>query len=507
MKREHFEVLVVAIVGAAVGLFVQNSTPVGVFHDDGQYVILARSIAEHGTYRFDNLPGAPPGLHYPPGYPLFLALIWNIAPGDIGAFRFANGLLLGVAAVAIFACARFAFDVSRRAAAIIAVAVVASAPLVWLNSVLLSETLFIVALCATLAFEAYGREHRAAWHVGAGALAAGVALVRSIGEPLGAIFVVERLFRRKWRDAALAGTAWLAVLGPWKLWLRARADEMPATFAGAYGDYSAWWQAAVSEHGIPFLVETVRQNVSELPVTIAVLQWYDVPIMNWVAPMLVGAVTIVGALRAPRARPALAFTVVYIGIVFIWPFKPDRFLMVLAPMVACAFAVGAAEVRAAAARRGPVYTRAAAVIALLFAVALVRLYDVGLRMQRWQGGLAERGEAGRAAARLVSVLPPNARIATDYDELVHIETGRILMPAHGLTAAEYVHPPSDSLAGERLRELVMSHGVTHIVVADVPTLRAVGWLSTHGIPLHPVASDSAGAVVYVRVPVNPPDSQ
>ncbi|HKS06892.1 MAG TPA: hypothetical protein VJR92_11300 [Gemmatimonadaceae bacterium] len=507
MKREHFEVLIVAIVGAAVGLFVQNTTPVGVFHDDGQYIILARSIAEQGTYRFDNLPGAPPGLHYPPGFPLFLAMMWKLAPGDIGAFRMANGLLLGAAAVAIFACARAVFGLSKRTAAVVAVAVAASAPLVWLNSMLLSETLFIAALCATLAIEAHGRDRGTWWHAGAGAAAAGAALVRSIGDPLGVIFIGERLLRRKWRDAAMLAGGWLAVLAPWKLWLRAHSADMPASFAGAYGDYGAWWISAMREHGTPFLRDVVQENASQLPITLSVLQWGEVPVMRWIVPAIFIAIAIVGAVRAQRARVALTFTGVYLAIVFIWPFAPDRFLMVLAPIVVGAFAVGAGVVANAVVLRGRAYVWTAGVVAVILGAPLLRMYDLGLRAQTWQRGLSERSEAGRAAARLVRVLPPNARIATDYDELVHIETGRMLMPARGLTAAEYVRPPSDSLAGERLRELVVSQGVTHIVVADVPTLRAVGWLSTHGVPMRPIVSDSAGAVVYVRVPVNPPGAQ
>ena len=496
--------VIIAAVGFAAGLRGQNSIPVGVFHDDGQYVILARSIAEHGTYRFDNLPGAPPGVHYPPAYPLVLAAVWKVAPGNIQAFRLVNALLLGAAAAAIFALARTTFGLGERASIAVSVGVAASAPFVWFNSVLISETLFVAALCATFAFEAHGRDRGVGWQAGAGLLAAFTGLIRSLGDPLGALFVLERVVRRKWRDAGVVAAAWLVVLGPWKLWLRAHGDDMPPAFAGAYGDYTAWWRTAVNDHGVSFIFETMRENIRQLPITLRLLGWDDVLLMEWIVPLLVAAVAILGAVHARRARVVSAYFLMYIAAVIIWPFAPDRFFLVMIPIVAASFAVGAAVIRAAVTPRGKVFVAGAAAVALALIVGVVPTYHMAFVGQPWERGFSDRGRAGMAAARLVEQMPPGARIATDYDELVHIVTGRQLAPVRGLTAAEYVLPPSDSLEGTRLRDLIAAHGITHVVAADIPTLRGVAWLRANGLRLVAVAGDSGGAVVYVRPPTPPP---
>ena len=47
---------------------------VGVFHDDGVYALLARSIASGEGFHHSHLAGAPAATHYPPLYPLLLAI-------------------------------------------------------------------------------------------------------------------------------------------------------------------------------------------------------------------------------------------------------------------------------------------------------------------------------------------------------------------------------------------------------------------------------------------------
>ena len=72
--------VLVAAIALAVALVAVPNWPAGVFQDDGIYVILGKSLASGQGYRYLNLPGAPYATHYPPGYPLFLALLWKISP-------------------------------------------------------------------------------------------------------------------------------------------------------------------------------------------------------------------------------------------------------------------------------------------------------------------------------------------------------------------------------------------------------------------------------------------
>src|SRR5260221_3554784 len=94
-------VAVVGVLGLAVGLLVLDHYAVGVFHDDAMYVILARSIATGQGYRYLNLPGTPVASHFPPGYPLLLALLWRVAPAfphHVPLFQAGNALLVAAPA-------------------------------------------------------------------------------------------------------------------------------------------------------------------------------------------------------------------------------------------------------------------------------------------------------------------------------------------------------------------------------------------------------------------------
>ena len=85
--------VLVAAIALAIALVAVPNWPVGVFQDDGIYVILGKALATGEGYRYLNLPGAPYATHYPPGYPLFLALLWKVSPQfpqNVGLFTFAN---------------------------------------------------------------------------------------------------------------------------------------------------------------------------------------------------------------------------------------------------------------------------------------------------------------------------------------------------------------------------------------------------------------------------------
>ena len=74
---------------------------VGVFHDDGVYALLARSLASGQGFHHSHLPGAPAATHYPPLYPIFLAVAWRLAPvfpDNLPALIAVNSMLVGVAA-------------------------------------------------------------------------------------------------------------------------------------------------------------------------------------------------------------------------------------------------------------------------------------------------------------------------------------------------------------------------------------------------------------------------
>ena len=105
MNARLVPVLVVAIVLVAAILSI-TAWPVGAIQDDATYVILAKSIATGEGYRQLNLPGTPNVTHYPPAYPLFLAVLWRLwpdFPNNVVLFKYANAFLLALAALGAYA--------------------------------------------------------------------------------------------------------------------------------------------------------------------------------------------------------------------------------------------------------------------------------------------------------------------------------------------------------------------------------------------------------------------
>src|SRR5947207_1431698 len=71
----HFGVVVFI-----TALWAQPGGLVGGFYDDGIYVSLAKALAEGHGYRNIHLPGAMVSVHYPPLYPVLLAILFRLWP-------------------------------------------------------------------------------------------------------------------------------------------------------------------------------------------------------------------------------------------------------------------------------------------------------------------------------------------------------------------------------------------------------------------------------------------
>ena len=147
--------LITALVILAIGIALIDALPVGVAFDDGMYVILAKAIATGHGYRWLNVPGTPPATHFPPGYPAFLALLWQVFPkfpANVLAFKTANAILLAIAGGAIVVFARRRFNFSPLAAAGLGIAGCAVIPVLILSTTVLSEPLFLALIIPILLF-------------------------------------------------------------------------------------------------------------------------------------------------------------------------------------------------------------------------------------------------------------------------------------------------------------------------------------------------------------------
>lgn len=373
-RRTLVATLAIAVL---LGLFAMNDMPVGIFQDDGHYLILSRALAFGDGYRYTNLPGAPAGTHFPPGFPLLLAPLWWVAPhfpGNVVFFKLINVALLPLAALAVRAFARRVGGLSVLASSVVAVACIATVPVLFLNGLLFSETAFMAALCAVLiaakrlATLADGGTRRLA--LGVGLAVGALALLRTVGLAILPALLLFLLLHRRNRDAAWVLGGALILLAPWQLWTALHAHDAPTSIAGGYGSYTGWLVDAYRTGGVPFALAVLRENVRGLAIPLTLFGLVDAPPWAQLAAGLPLLALLAAGLRVLWGRAPVTVLMLppYLVLLLVWPFPLDRFLWPLWPLLLVAGVLGAQSLGWSAGRsngvRWPVRVGACAFVGL-----------------------------------------------------------------------------------------------------------------------------------------------
>ncbi len=244
--------LIVAVGLALVGLLVWEAVSPGVWHDDGAYLLLGKSLADGEGLRYSQVAGSPPGAKFPPLYPVFLALLWRLAPEAVGQGSLASLFNLvflassGGLFVAYLRSLKFSWWSSVAAAALFW-----SLPDLWrLALVPLSEPLFLVALVAAL-WTGSRLEAEPTWRglVGFLAVFALAYHTRTVGLAVGMAVPLALLLRRRtvWAVRSAAGA--LGVIAPWMIWSGRAGDAIPAPLRDTLGPYTGWLASQTSGEG------------------------------------------------------------------------------------------------------------------------------------------------------------------------------------------------------------------------------------------------------------------
>ncbi|HEX8120682.1 MAG TPA: glycosyltransferase family 39 protein [Solirubrobacteraceae bacterium] len=205
--------------------------------DAADYARHAAAIADTGHYpqSAGALEGGPTAFR-PPGYPLVLAAVYEVAGRDDAPRVF--GALLGTLAVALLGLV--ALRLFDRRTALVAMAIAAVfPPLVMVSVAQLSEGLFIVLVLGALACLLEGPD-RLRWVVAVGVLAGAAALTRTNGLVVLLPLLIAARGARP-RVALLAAA--VVVIAPWTIRNAVVFDrfvppttQLGAAFAGAYND-------------------------------------------------------------------------------------------------------------------------------------------------------------------------------------------------------------------------------------------------------------------------------
>jgi hypothetical protein len=498
--------LLLGVAVLAVAIAVVSPYPVGVFVDDGYYVILAKALATGHGLRYLQLPGQPFGTHFPPGYAVFLSLLWRVAPTfpqNVAVFKFANAALLGVATTVGYLFAVRRLRLSPRLAVPAVLLGTASIPALVLAGMVLSETLFLALLVVTLLVAERALDTptlRGA--VVVGLLCGVLALVRTLGVFLLPALAVLLWRRAGWRHALVVLAAALALLVPWEVWVLGHQSYVLPDLAGSFGSYGRWLAQGYRDLAWGRLWAVVVRNAEVLRDTFRILlaPLLPLPVKSAFLAVALG-VWVVGAWAAVRRAPVFAVTMVlYVGVVLAFPFAPNRFIWGVWLPIALLFATGVSAIAGwRASGRVAVPMRRVALVACAAVAAGNVVYNVrGYRGGWWNS--IPRAQAERAAPLLrwvVARTRPNDVLVSDEDNMVYLYAGRQALPALAFTAAEYLAPPADSVRAKTLARILAYAGASYLITAEGPVLRAAALLPERsGLRLVPVDTLQGGGMVF-----------
>ncbi|MBP1685292.1 MAG: hypothetical protein H6Q33_1435 [Deltaproteobacteria bacterium] len=441
MRRSSLEMMAWAGLTACLSAAIfasLDSRVLGLFHDDGLYAVLAKTLVEEGHYRLASLPAEPVQTKYPPVYPALLATVWRVDPDFPRNIIWLKGLnvsfiactLLGVALLARQALARY-----RTTASFFLITLVGTNPgIVAFADYTMTDTLFLtlvvwVLVCHGRIAKEPGRGREALLSL----LTCAAILTRSVGVCLGAAIVIEYLVSRRLRLAAFHAAVYTAVCAAWYVWgLEYRS---PVGTIIAY--YQAYEQSAIEVIGsAPALAGAIIAGNARMAAETAWLvlgpAWAFWPVLVPLA--LVG----MWCMARSDQRVSLLFAGTYSAVLLAHPFSPHRYLIPLTPIFYMAVLMGAARVAdqlnatvvRPQIRQLPYVAVVTTAVILLVGNSLWFQYRLrplsqghvkgwyGIDMGYSWSGFQETFEWIRANT------PPDARLGTIFDPMYFLYTGR-----------------------------------------------------------------------------------
>jgi len=316
--------------------------------DSPRYLIYGQSLADTGQYRAIDTPGAPLYTWRPPGLPILLVPVLKVFPYDVVAAKWVvlvtSILLLAlVHAIASSTCGGWSGPLM--------VAVVGTSPLfLSMGTEVLTEVPYALGTISVLYWIGCWDRSRTSlrpwFYLFALAALAFTPVIRTVGVSLVvAVGLWSLPVRRRWRFlpavaaavAVLGWLAWRSRLSPGNnyagsLWQSIREQGLPAVVSDALGTL-AFYAGALPGIVLPGLTS---EQPFYAPMVIGTLP----SLAGWetVARWLTGLVILLGLCglwhrRSQGGLAALLYLPLYVACLAIWPWRHERFVWPLVPLL------------------------------------------------------------------------------------------------------------------------------------------------------------------------------
>ncbi len=518
----------ISLVGCLLIYLLRMDRVVGLFVDDGWYVLLAKSLATGQGYSLINSPSSGILPLYPPAFPFLLSLVYRLSPNFpdnvwlLKSVSVAAMMALGIIAYRYFVKER---NLPPMLALTICLAAVLSPPLVFMaTSTVMSECVFALIFLATVVvMEKCRRAETTAAQLKlaavGGALASMAFLTRSIAISVIAAGFLYLLKARLLKPAILFAVIVAALCSPWVVYTRLHAPT-PAQQTEQGGHIvlpytQQFWQkragfgfsgtitaAELPERVFNNFIEVTGRDIGRIIVT-PVFEALRDPYQeaqrmsvkqggrgeNWNLSFVLSLFAVIGLIAVARERMTMAeFAVpLSLAVTFLWPWETFRFVLPLIPFVIFYFLMGVRALVQLVQKSSSAVTQwkiALAVGALIFVVNLygnvsyilkmndmldrpqwLQTYDEAEAMLKWvKDNVPPTDAVASLNPPLVYMLTDRKTIASD-DPPKNWENWKRLGVRYLVNASVYAEPPDP--AEQKFKVVYRARGRVNFRVVDL----------------------------------------
>lgn len=334
-------IILLSFLICSVGYWGLQKEILGIYHDDGIYVVTAQSLSYGTGYRILSLPGSPPQTKYPILYSYILSWVCLVSPAFPGNIAILKSVNLVFLFFIVLVAHRFYCATVPEAPteSYIYAALVGANPAIFsFADFAVSDVLFVLLVLLTCWL--YGKNDSVwfrGWRVVTLALISVAAvLTRSAGAPLAMAGLLHFLWARRFRELAIYSiTLALAVL-PWFVWRTGHAATLSQSSLLAYYVQYDLHNTVLYLSGSQLIKagDMVWSNLRYL---------FDSLDVVWLLPVfpqlrlriLMLTLVAVGLCSSIRNLSVylIAFLLSYLILILSWPFSPTRYTLAIVPLL------------------------------------------------------------------------------------------------------------------------------------------------------------------------------
>jgi len=316
-----------------------HAPAVGIYHDDGIYLVTAKALAEGKGYRIVSLPEELPQTKYPVLFPAVMSVAWKLSPGFPENALYLKAIPFLSAMLWMWMTYRLIKEETGAPgiALWIVLLTAASSWVVFFSTTCMSETFFAFlvawALIRLKRLEGQRGEGEIGWPLLLSTiLVAATYLTRTVGVSLVAAGAISMFRKRKYIPGVMFLFGCAVLIAPWLGWQTVYADSIRAIDSYyTSSNYKSWnilWNFTVEQKFHVVLINIYRIIFSP----IALLNLKQNAIGYYISIVMV-LLTCSGFIRDMRKDIGSIhlFMLFYFGIITFWVWPPGRFLLPIIP--------------------------------------------------------------------------------------------------------------------------------------------------------------------------------